>query len=115
MYVRGQSVNSVSLYLGTGTATVNGARQVQPNWSRIALSGKQNSTAESTAAGIIVAAGQSLDIFGLQLEPQPAASPYKRTFSGNGVYANAHFNEDTLDVTTTAPNHHSCTLTITAR
>ena len=115
MYVRGQSTSSVSLYLRAGTASVNGARQVQPNWTRIALSGKQNTTAESTSAGIIVAAGQSLDIFGPQLEPQPAASPYKGTFSANGVYANAHFNEDTLDVTTTAPNHHSCTLTITAR
>jgi len=114
VYVRGQIANSVSLYLGAGAANVNGARQVQPNWSRIALSGKQNTTAESTAAGIIVPAGQSLDIFGLQLEPQPAASPYKRTFSADGVYASAHFSEDTLDVTTTAPNHHSCTLTITA-
>jgi hypothetical protein len=114
-YVRGQSGTSVSLFLHAGTASVSNAWQVQPNWTRIALSGKQNTTAESTTAGIIVAAGQSLDIFGLQLEPQPAASPYKPTFSANGVYSNAHFSEDFLDVTTTAPNHHSCTLTITAR
>ena len=115
MYVRGQSANGVSLYLQAGTASVSGASPVATNWARIAFSGKQSTTVESMTAGIVVAAGQSLDIFGLQLEAQPAASPYNRTFSADGVYANAHFKEDVLDVTTTAPNRHSCTLTVTAR
>jgi hypothetical protein len=115
LYVRGQSATSVSLYLQTGTASVNGASPVEPNWARVALSGKQTTTAELMTPGIVVAAGQSLDVFGLQLEAQPGASPYKRTFSANGVYADAHFKEDALGVTTTAPNHHSCTLTIIAR
>ena len=114
-YVRGQSGTGISLFLQAGAASVNSASQVQPNWTRIAVSGKQNTTAEITTAGITVAAGQSIDIFGLQLEPQPAASPYKVSFSANGIYDNAHFTDDFLDVTTTAPNHHSCTLTITAR
>jgi hypothetical protein len=115
MYVSGQSANSVSLYLQAGTASVSRATPVATNWARIALSGQQSTMAQTMTAGIVVAAGQSLDIFGLQLEPQPAASAYKRTYSANGVYANAHFKEDILDVTTTAPNHHSCTLTIITR
>jgi len=115
VYVRGQSANIVTLYLQAGTASVNSASPVEPNWARITLSGRQTTTAESMTPGIVVAAGQSLDVFGLQLEAQPGASPYKRTFSANGIYGDAHFKEDALDVTTTAPNHHSCTLTITAR
>ena len=115
MYVSGQSANSVSIYLQAGTASVDDARPAGPNWARIAISGKQSTTAESMTPGIVVAAGQSLDVFGLQLEAQPGASAYKRTFSANGVYAGAHLKEDALDVTTTAPNHHSCTVTITAR
>ena len=58
LYVRGQSANRVSLYLRAGAASVNGARPVTPNWARVALSGKQSSAAESTTAGIVVAAGQ---------------------------------------------------------
>jgi hypothetical protein len=64
---------------------------------------------------MVIPAGQSADVFGFQLEPQLAPSPYKLTFSESGVYPNAHFNDDTFTVTTVGPNRHQCMLTITAR
>ena len=83
-------------------------------WQRFSLIGQTNTTAETVTVGLTIPAGQSVTVFGFQLEPQPAISPYKPSYETSGVYTNAHFSGDTFAVTTTAPNRNQCTLTITA-
>ena len=114
-YVRSQSVNGISLFRQAGASMETRKCASYPIWSRISFGGRLNTTAESVAVGMIIAAGQSVDVFGFQLEPQLAPAPYKPTFSASGVYPNAHFSDDTFSVTTIGPNRHTCTLTITAR
>jgi hypothetical protein len=114
LYVRGQSGVNVSLSLQAGTASTNRPYAPSAAWSRIQLGGSLNTTATSLSAGIVIPAGQAVDVFGFQLEPQLAASIYKRSFSAGGVYANAHFGADAFAYTTSGPNSHNCVLTITA-
>jgi hypothetical protein len=114
LYVRSQSSGSVSVLLQAGTVSTNRSYAPSAGWNRIQLGGSLNTTATSLSAGIVIPAGQAVDVFGLRLEPQPAASIYKRSLSASGVYANAHFGGDAFAYTTSGPNRHSCVLTITA-
>jgi hypothetical protein len=115
VYVRSQTGTNVSLVRRAGGATNSRSYPTQPAWGRISSGGNMITTAESATFGITVPAGQSVDVFGFQLEPQPTASPYKPSYSAGGVYGTAHFRDDTLAVTTAAPNQNQCTLNITAR
>jgi hypothetical protein len=114
LYVRGQSGTSVSLFIQGGTASTNRSYVPSAAWNRIQLSGSLDTTAVSLSAGVVIPAGQAVDVFGLQLEPQPAASIYKRSLSASGVYANAHFGADAFAYTTSEPNRNNCVLTIKA-
>ncbi|HYM06118.1 MAG TPA: hypothetical protein VEU11_06120 [Terriglobales bacterium] len=113
VYARGQG-GAFSLYRQAGGSPQNGSYNASPTWTQIYLSGSTNTTAESVSVGILLPAGQSVDVFGCQLEPQLAPSAYKSTYSASGVYQNAHFAGDTFPVTTTGPDRHQCTLTIMA-
>lgn len=113
VYARGQG-GSISLLRAAGSVSASESCALPPKWTRLTSGGALNTTAESFSAGILIPAGQSVDVFGFQLEAQPGASPYKPTLSGGGVYATAHFSQDAFAFTTTAPNRHSCTLTINA-
>ena len=115
LYARSQSDGGVALSLQAGAASINAPYAIHTNWSRIQLSASLNTTAGMVSAGLVIPAGQSVDVFGFQLEPQPVPSTYKRSLSANGVYPDAHFGNDAFAFTTSAPNSHSCILTITAR
>ncbi len=114
VYVQGQPGKSVSLLRKAGGITSANAYPAGSTWQRITLSGQTDTTGESVAAGITIPAGQSARVFGFQLEPQPAASPYKPSYETNGIYTNAHFASDTFAVTTSGPNRNQCTLSIMA-
>jgi hypothetical protein len=57
--------------------------------------------AESTSSvtfGVQLAAGATVDLFGMQVEAQLGASAYKMTGTNGGVYAEARFASDSLTV-----------------
>jgi hypothetical protein len=87
---------------------------LQPSWQRLVFTGQSQGTSSTLTVGFRVPAGQTVDVFGVQLEAQPGVSIYKTTFAGGGVYTNARLGDDALDITTDAPNRHSCKLTIVA-
>jgi hypothetical protein len=114
-YVRSQNGDPISLFRQTADASDNRSYTAEATWNRISLSGSLSTAANSITVGITVPAGKSVDVYGFQLEPQPAASPYKPSFSAGGVYSNAHFSQDAFAVTTTGPDRNQCTLTISTR
>jgi hypothetical protein len=106
-YVRSDSGGLASLVLGTSqtAVTLNGT------WTRIVASGHGSATDESIRFGLELPAGASVDVFGMQVEAQPAASGYKPSTTG-GVYQNAYLVNDTFSFTTTDVNRHSATINI---
>ena len=114
-YIRSQNGAPISLFRQTADASDTLSYATRPTWKRITLSGGLSTAAVPIAVGITVPAGQSVDVYGFQLEPQPAASPYKSSYSANGVYSNAHFSQDAFAVTTAGPNRNQCTLTFSTR
>ena len=52
---------------------------VGPAWQRVFVSGAGASGAAQSSFSIAVAAGQTVDVWGLQVEAQPYPSAYKQT------------------------------------
>jgi hypothetical protein len=100
-----------AMVYGTAVTMLAGSRRADRTlsgvWQQIALS----ATADAPSFGLEIPAGGTLDILGMQVEAQGAASVY-RDSAGAGVYEGARFADDALEITTTGLNRHSCTVNI---
>lgn len=65
-------------------------------WKRYEAAYDFASASNFTVLRVEIPAGASVEVFGPQLEAQPAASAYKPTLQQAGVYSNARFDQDTL-------------------
>lgn len=81
-------------------------------WRRALLSGSFSSAEEAVTFGLEIGPGQSVEVFGLQVEGQPGASGYRKTTSRSGVYAAARFDHDELGLVAEGPNRNSCQLRV---
>ena len=81
-------------------------------WSRISSSGQLNDVGSGVSVGISLAAGQTVSLFGPQLEPQLAPSRFRATYGSAGVYPNAHWAVSELVFTADAPNLFSTSFSI---
>ena len=106
-WVRAASGTSLRL-----TATGDGAvRPVSSVWTRIAWTTNGGAGATSVRFGIEIGAGDAVEVYGLQVEAQAAASGYRASGLG-GVYEDAHLGDDALAITRTDVNRNSCTVKI---
>ena len=112
LYAR--SDQQVSLTLKRFSATANEASvvTVSSTWRRFASAGNLAAAEEPVNFGIEVPSGASIDVYGLQVEPQPAPSGYRRTGSHGGVYPKARFLDDALEVVTEQADRHSCVIRV---
>jgi hypothetical protein len=106
-YVRAATATSVRLMIGNQMAR----RAVTSEWTRIAWTTNGDEQATSVRFAIEIGAGDVVDVYGLQVEAQTAASGYKASTRG-GVYEDAHLGDDVLTITSTDVNRHSCTVKI---
>jgi hypothetical protein len=84
------------------SATAGSAQQIfalGAQWTRVSLSGNLGVTSTAVTFAAQLAAGASVDLFGMQAEAQPGVSDYKRTGAAGGVRANARFADEELRVT----------------
>jgi hypothetical protein len=91
--------SSVLLSAMTTGGSATRTFELSTQWKRIALKIELWLNTESVTFGAELAAGASVDLFGMQLEAEPGVSDYKRTGASGGVYAKARFAEDELAVT----------------
>jgi hypothetical protein len=106
-YVRSSQATNVRMSIGDDAA----GRAAGSLWSRITFAGAAQAEEESIRFGLEVPAGVSLDVYGIQVEPQAGASVYKSS-TRSGVYLDAHLSADVFSVTSTDVNRHSCSLSI---
>jgi hypothetical protein len=107
-YVRAATAASVGLTAGSQAVQ----RAVTSEWTRISWTSNGDAQATSVRFGIEVGAGEVVEVYGLQVEAQAAASGYKASTLG-GVYEGAHLGDDVLTITSTDANRHSCKVKIT--
>jgi hypothetical protein len=107
VYVRADVPATATMVIGDHRAD----RTVTEQWTRIAFTDSGDPDAESIRFALEFPAGAAVDVYGMQVEPQAAPSGYRPSSSG-GVYENARLRDDTLTITTTGVNRHSCTVNI---
>jgi len=112
---RSDQSQQVTLVRSTPSHTHSRAFSIGPDWKPILLSGKFTGSEESVTFRIEISPGGSVDLFGIQVEAQPGASGYKKTFSKCGVYPAARFLDDSLAMTADGPDQHSCRIRIHSR
>jgi hypothetical protein len=110
-YLRSDTPASITLQRDGTPITVN----VGPVWTRAFLSGTGTSGAVQSTFSVGIAAGQTIDIWGLQVEAQPYPSAYKQTVPALGIYEETYFADEALTITSTNVGFSSCELTLMSR
>jgi|SRR5579885_1504640 len=111
LYLRSGAPQTVSLTQCCNGSTLGREVSTTGAWQRASLSGAVGS-GDGVSFGVEVPSGGQVQIFGAQVEAQPAAGTYKRTTTTGGVYQNCRFDQDELQMTATAPGAYRCTLRI---
>jgi hypothetical protein len=107
-YLRSNVAGTVTLHRDGTQVTV----RVGPIWQRAYVSGLGTSGAIQSNLSLVLAAGQSVDVFGLQAEVQPYPSAYKQTSAALGIYEQTYFANDELTITNTSVGLSSCEITL---
>jgi hypothetical protein len=87
---------------------------IGPGWSRLQSSGRLNDAGANLTVAIRLPAGQTLSLFGPQLDAQITPSRFRPTYSNGGIHANAHWAVDELVFNADGPNLFSTTFAIEA-
>jgi hypothetical protein len=104
--------SSVTLAASTTGASVSNTFALTTNWQRIAVRVNLAQSTTSVTFEAQLAAGASVDLFGMQVEAQPAPSDYKMTGTNGGVYAGARFASDGLTVRAQSTDVYDTTIRI---
>jgi len=84
-------------------------------WQRAFVNGAGVGGAVQSTFSIALAAGQTVDIWGLQVEAQPYPSAYKQTVAALGIYPETYFANDELTITITSVGLSSCGINLVSR
>jgi hypothetical protein len=90
--------SSVTLIASTAGASVATTFPLTTGWQLISIPVNLGQSTVSVTFGAQLAAGATVDLFGMQVEAQLAPSAYKMTGTNGGVYASARFASDHLTV-----------------
>jgi hypothetical protein len=99
VWARTVAGSSVTLTASTTGANATLSFALTGTWSRIVLPVSLGQSTAAVTFGAQLAAGASVDLFGMQVEAQPGASDYKMTGVSGGVFSSARFAGDELTVT----------------
>ena len=105
--IGGASVTLTASTTGASSATTF---PLTANWQRISIPVELAQATTSVTFGAQLAAGATVDLFGMQVEAQLAASDYKMTGTNGGVYANARFAADALTVRAQSTDVYDATI-----
>lgn len=105
VYARGNG--QVSLVRSSGATSETRSFTLASTWQRISNAGGLGATGDTFQAGVALDPGASAQIFGPQLEAQPAAGPYRRSLGVSGVYSRVRFESDRLNAVAVGLDRHS--------
>lgn len=114
VYVRSDAAGSVQLLRrGSAVEQVQTA-SVTNQWTRVTSAGRLVDTGTALTVGVVLDPGQSVCLYGPQVESQSKPSRYKATTQRGGVYTSTHWASDEFSVVTEAPDSFSTTVRIEA-
>ncbi len=111
IWIRSDAEGTVMLSRDERTVTAAAG----PVWRRFFVSDVGNAGSAQSTFSVILAAGQTVDIWGLQAEAQPYPSQYKPASAAAGIYAETYFGSDELRITSTGAGFSSCEIDLVSR
>lgn len=114
-YLRSDQPAVVSLTRSADVVEARRSVTVGSSWLRYVHSGQSATSAEGISFGMELEGGAAVEVYGLQVEAQVGASPYRKTGARSGVYTKVRFAEDSLTVTAQGLEEHSCVVRLTAK
>jgi hypothetical protein len=108
-----RSAAAVNLSLTRGA--VSQSFSPSNSWRQFSLAITTSDGNPTSNFGVMLPAGAQIDLFGLQVEAQPAPSLYVQTLDQGGVYPATRFQSDSIPFTADAPNSNSCKLSLYSR
>ena len=115
VYVRAAVAAQIRLVVSTDGAFTERVYDLSPDWQRYAIFSSLVASTDALEVAIQLPAGATVELFGAQLEAQPAPSPYQRTALRTGRYPEARFAGDQLTQVSTGPGEHSTVIRILSR
>jgi hypothetical protein len=113
VWARSGAATPVTLSIRTTTESSLHTTFTGGQWTRLNIGSQLQSSDEQVKFGVEIPAGATLDVFGVQAEPQPSPGGYVRTTSRSGVYS-ARFAQDFLLLEAAGPDVFSTSLKIIA-
>ena len=121
--VSGDYVACFSAYVRASAATsltmqrdgVQAVAAVGPQWTRVLVSGTGTAGAGQSTFSLVIPAGQTIEVFGIQAEAQPWPSVYKQTTTASGIYDETYFADDELTMTSTGQGFSRASINLISR
>jgi hypothetical protein len=110
-WVRSASPGVVVIARDSSQATA----RVSASWKRISVTGQGIAGADSATCSIALGPGQTVELWGLQMEAQPYPSSYKVTGAAQGSYENTSFGMDELTFRSDGVGRSSCGFVLTSQ
>ena len=96
VWIKSSSAEEVVVRRTSGPESVTAAIPIGGEWRRIETSAALTGIAVGVDLTVEIPGAAAVECFGAQLEAQPYASGYKRTFAHSGIYPAARFAQDEL-------------------
>ncbi len=112
LFVRSDQPGSMELFGSSGTSEVQTTVITGTPWTRVSHSFQTDSQVDGLSAGLRLAPGVGVSVFGLQLEAQLGAGGYKKTRDRSGVYPKSRFEGDAFQAIATGVHQYSCQVKI---
>lgn len=109
-----KGAGSITMLRSSGGWTESRSVTLSDQWHRVSFASAIPGGSESSEFGFSIPSAGVVQISGVQVDAQPAASPYRRASAHSGVYASARLDDDALAVTYTANGLASIDLQVVA-
>lgn len=107
LYAQAFSDTDMTLKISAPGSEIVTSHRVQGLWRRYLCAGSLTGADGEVDFSITLPAGASIQVAGLQAEPQPGSSPFRKTEAVAGVYQRTRFAEDRFSVRADGLNAHS--------
>ncbi|MEZ5353026.1 MAG: hypothetical protein R2762_10355 [Bryobacteraceae bacterium] len=112
IHVRAASPATIELARLAGSERQSSMVEAGPAWRRVQFGSKLVSSAAPTRFEVTVASGESIELFGAQVDAQPSPGSYSRTAAASGIHTKARFAQDQLVVMADSVDSFSARVTI---
>lgn len=115
LYVKCLGVSTLTFSHGATSGKQVTTMPVGASWARLTDNFQLNDGAATFKTGISLTPGQSIIVYGPQLEAQFAASSYRPTKGNRGIYPECFWVSEELTITADGPNSYSALLSLETR